>query len=200
MRRALLRRSEARDRSDSLLWPVPPSPRLPRASSCAATATSTSIRRSVDRTATSPPTEASSASSARGSVASMPASRSGRTSRLSPSRWQAGLRSTATPRFGGSSAADGTAMRSRARHTDAGVTGRAIGDGRGRRYRRHELALADGGRLRIGVDGTIERIDVDGSTARPGQSATPIGPTRRSGSGFGPRQPPSRLAASTIRT
>ena len=58
-------------------------------------------------------------------------------------------------------------MRRRPRHLDAGATGRAIGDhGSGRRYRRHELALPDGGRLRIGVDGTIERIDSDGSTAR----------------------------------
>ena len=54
-----------------------------------------------------------------------------------------------------------------ARHVDAGATGRASGDhGRGRRYRRHELALPDGGKLRLGVDGTIERLDADGSTER----------------------------------
>jgi hypothetical protein len=56
-------------------------------------------------------------------------------------------------------------MRPKAGHSDTGVTGRATGDhGRGRRYRRHELALPDGGKLRLGVDGTIERIDADGST------------------------------------
>ena len=54
-------------------------------------------------------------------------------------------------------------MRPKAGHTDTSVTGRAIGDhGRGRRYRRHELALPDGGKLTLGVDGTIKRIDADG--------------------------------------
>ena len=38
--------------------------------------------------------------------------------------------------------------------------------GRSRRYRRHQLALPDGGRLRLGVDGTIERLDADGSAVR----------------------------------
>jgi hypothetical protein len=51
------------------------------------------------------------------------------------------------------------------------------------RYRRHELALPDGGRLRLGVDGTIERIDADGSTQRSWPVADPDWPTRRSGSG-----------------
>jgi hypothetical protein len=43
-----------------------------------------------------------------------------------------------------------------------------------RRYRRHELPLPDGGRLRLGADGTIERLDADGSTLRawtPGEPA-----------------------------
>lgn len=35
-----------------------------------------------------------------------------------------------------------------------------------RRYRRHELALPEGGRLRLGADGTIARLDADGSTVR----------------------------------
>ena len=35
---------------------------------------------------------------------------------------------------------------------------------RGRRYRRHELELADGGRLVLSVDGTIDRLDAHGST------------------------------------
>ena len=57
---------------------------------------------------------------------------------------------------------------------DAGATGRSTGDqGRGRRYRRHVLALPDGGRLRLGADGTIERIDADGSTQRSWPLADP---------------------------
>jgi hypothetical protein len=35
---------------------------------------------------------------------------------------------------------------------------------RGRRYRRHELGLADGGSLVLGTDGRIERLDADGTT------------------------------------
>jgi hypothetical protein len=58
-------------------------------------------------------------------------------------------------------------MGAKARHPGTGATGPAIGQHeRGRRYRRHELALPDGGRLKLGVDGTIERIDADGSTTR----------------------------------
>jgi len=34
---------------------------------------------------------------------------------------------------------------------------------RGRRYRRHAIELADGGRLVLGVDGTIERTDAAGT-------------------------------------
>jgi hypothetical protein len=34
---------------------------------------------------------------------------------------------------------------------------------RGHRYRRHELELADGGRLVLGVDGTIDQLDSQGS-------------------------------------
>jgi hypothetical protein len=34
---------------------------------------------------------------------------------------------------------------------------------RGRRFRRHELELDDGGRLVLGVDGSIDRIDALGS-------------------------------------
>lgn len=32
-----------------------------------------------------------------------------------------------------------------------------------RRYRRHELRLADGGTLVLGTDGRIERLDADGT-------------------------------------
>ncbi len=37
---------------------------------------------------------------------------------------------------------------------------------RGRRYRRRQLELADGGRLVLGVDGTIDHVDDHGSTMR----------------------------------
>ena len=81
-------------------------------------------------------------------------------------------------------------MRPRARSTDAGVTGRAIGDhGRGRRYRRHELALPDGGRLRLGVDGTIERVDADGSTTRSWSAADPDWPNQAIRFGLRPQAP-----------
>ena len=61
-----------------------------------------------------------------------------------------------------------------ARPIDPGVTGRATGGHkRGRRYLRRELALPDGGRLRLGVDGTIERLDADGSTQRSWPVADP---------------------------
>jgi hypothetical protein len=35
---------------------------------------------------------------------------------------------------------------------------------RRRRFKRHALELADGGRLVLGVDGTIDRLDAHGST------------------------------------
>ena len=81
-------------------------------------------------------------------------------------------------------------MRPRARHTDAGVTGRAIGDhGRRRRYRRHELALPDGGRLRLGVDGTIEHLEADGSTTRSWAVADPDWPNQAIRFGLRPEPP-----------
>jgi hypothetical protein len=43
----------------------------------------------------------------------------------------------------------------------------------GRRFRRHQLELADGGRLVIGVDGLIARLDAAGATT---QSWTPDDP------------------------
>ena len=49
----------------------------------------------------------------------------------------------------------------RARRTPSTPAG-----GRAPRYRRHELALHDGGRLRLGADGVIERHDAQGSTTR----------------------------------
>jgi hypothetical protein len=81
-------------------------------------------------------------------------------------------------------------MRPRARSTDAVVTGRAIGDHeRGRRYRRHELTLPDGGRLRLGGDGTIERIDADGSTTRSWPTADPDWPNQAIRFGLRPQPP-----------
>ena len=81
-------------------------------------------------------------------------------------------------------------MRAKAKHRDAGATGRAIGDhGRGRRYRRHELALPDGGRLRLGVDGTIERLDADGSTTRSWPVADPDWPNQAIRFGLRPQPP-----------
>ena len=81
-------------------------------------------------------------------------------------------------------------MRPRARRTDAGVTGRAIGNhGRGRRYRRHELALPDGDRLRLGVDGTIERVDADESTKRSWPAADPDWPNQAIRFGLRPQPP-----------
>jgi len=79
-------------------------------------------------------------------------------------------------------------MRPNARHTDAGVTGRPTGD-HGRRYRRHELALPDGGRLRLGVDGTIERIDADGSTQHSWPVADPEWPNQAIRFGLRPQAP-----------
>ena len=73
---------------------------------------------------------------------------------------------------------------------NAGATGRAIGGhGRGRRYRRHELALPDGGRLRLGVDGTIERLDADGSTMRSWPVADPDWPNQAIRFGLRPQAP-----------
>jgi len=37
---------------------------------------------------------------------------------------------------------------------------------RGRRFKRHELGLADGGRLVLDIDGSIDHVDDHGSTTR----------------------------------
>jgi len=44
---------------------------------------------------------------------------------------------------------------------------------RGRRFKRHELELADGGKLVLGVDGSISHVHEDGTSA---QSWTPDDP------------------------
>jgi hypothetical protein len=50
--------------------------------------------------------------------------------------------------------------------------------GRRRRYRRHELALPEGGKLRLGADGTIVRLDADGATARAWPPSDPDWPNQ----------------------
>jgi hypothetical protein len=45
-----------------------------------------------------------------------------------------------------------------------------------RRYRRHVLALPSGGKLKLGVDGTIERLEADGSTVRSWRPSDPDWP------------------------
>ena len=69
---------------------------------------------------------------------------------------------------------------------DANVTGL------GRRYRRHELALPDGGKLRLGVDGTIVRLDADGSPVRAWPTADPDWPNQAIR--FGLRAQPTTVA------
>jgi hypothetical protein len=61
--------------------------------------------------------------------------------------------------------------------------------GRGRRYRRHELALPDGGRLRLNVDGTIERLDAEGSTTHTWKAADPDWPNQAIRFGLRPQRP-----------
>jgi hypothetical protein len=73
---------------------------------------------------------------------------------------------------------------------DTGTTGRAIGHhGRGRRYRRHELALPDGDMLRLCVDGTIERLAADGSTKRSWPLTDPDWPNQAIRFGLRPQPP-----------
>jgi len=50
--------------------------------------------------------------------------------------------------------------------------------GRARRYRRHELVLPDGGKLRLGVDGTIVRLDTNGATVRSWPPGDPDWPNQ----------------------
>jgi hypothetical protein len=61
--------------------------------------------------------------------------------------------------------------------------------GRGHRYRRHELDLADGGRLVLGVDGTIDRLDPDGSTTQSWGPDDPGWPDQAIRFGLHPQAP-----------
>lgn len=47
-----------------------------------------------------------------------------------------------------------------------------------RRYRRNEITLSDGGKLRLEADGTIRRLDTDGSTARSWPPTDPDWPNQ----------------------
>ena len=60
---------------------------------------------------------------------------------------------------------------------------------RGRRYRRHELDLADGGRLILGADGRIERLDAHGSTTHSWMPADPEWPDQAIRFGLHPQAP-----------
>ena len=66
---------------------------------------------------------------------------------------------------------------------DANLTGRR------RRYRRHELALPDGGRLRLGADGTIARLDADGATTQSWLPSDPAWPNQAIRFGLRPQPP-----------
>ncbi len=61
--------------------------------------------------------------------------------------------------------------------------------GRPRRYRPHDLALPDGGRLRLGADGTISRLDADGSTERSWPPGDPDWPNQAIRFGLRPQPP-----------
>lgn len=60
---------------------------------------------------------------------------------------------------------------------------------RGRRYRRHELALADGGRLVLGGDGTIVHVGADGATTRSWAPDDPEWPDQALRFGLRPQVP-----------
>lgn len=60
---------------------------------------------------------------------------------------------------------------------------------RGHRYRRHELELAGGGRLILGVDGTIDHLDADGSTRHSWMPDDPEWPGQAIRFGLHPQAP-----------
>ncbi len=60
---------------------------------------------------------------------------------------------------------------------------------RGGRYRRHELELADGGRLVLGVDGMIERLDAQGSATHSWMPDDPEWPDQAIRFGLHPQAP-----------
>ncbi len=50
--------------------------------------------------------------------------------------------------------------------------------GRGRRYRRNEVTLSAGGKLMLEGDGTIRRLDAEGSTVRSWAPSDPDWPNQ----------------------
>lgn len=60
---------------------------------------------------------------------------------------------------------------------------------RGGRFRRHELGLADGGRLVLHADGRIDRVDEHGSTARSWAPDDPEWPDQAIRFGLHPQAP-----------
>ena len=60
---------------------------------------------------------------------------------------------------------------------------------RGRRFKPHELELADGSRLVLGVDGSIERVDDHGSTTHSWTPDDPGWPDQAIRFGLHPRAP-----------
>jgi hypothetical protein len=59
----------------------------------------------------------------------------------------------------------------------------------GRRFRRHELELADGGRLVLGVDGSIDRMDALGSKTHSWTTDDPEWPDQAIRFGLHPQAP-----------
>jgi hypothetical protein len=63
---------------------------------------------------------------------------------------------------------------------------------RGRRFRRRELRLADGGRLFLGVDGSINHLDEGGTTVRSWAPDDPEWPDQAIRFGLHPQAPTVR--------
>ena len=63
---------------------------------------------------------------------------------------------------------------------------------RGRRFKRRELELADGGRLVLGVDGSIDHLDEHGATVRSWTPDDPEWPDQAIRFGLHPQAPTVR--------
>lgn len=60
---------------------------------------------------------------------------------------------------------------------------------RSRRYKRHELELADGGKLVLGGDGSIDHLDADGSKTHSWMPDDPEWPDQAIRFGLHPQAP-----------
>ena len=60
---------------------------------------------------------------------------------------------------------------------------------RGRRFKRHEIELADGGRLVLGVDGSIDHVDDHGTTTHSWTPDDPEWPDQAIRFGLHPQAP-----------